>query len=268
MQLGCGTLLYGGHSLDRALAGIRAAGYTHIELGAMPSMADHFRPGEPDSYYAEIRDRIEAAGLAIESIGASTNLLDDSNRQRFIALMEAGARIGAPFITSGSGGRSNDPESWARVIRVFREELLPAAERTGVRISIKPHVNSSVFDRDTALRFMAELDTPLVRLNYDASHIFRAHQDPVQTLRDLAPFIGTGRIRDMFSPDVQGPGPVEKQIPGQGAMPMAEIARAFRSVPGLRVVTLEIVGAKGMDAESVDDVVRRSYAALAPLFAE
>lgn len=266
MQLGCGTLLYGGHSLERALDGIKAAGYTHVELGAMPGMADHFRPGEPDSYYDDVRNAIESRGLAVESLGASTNLLDDGARARFIGLMEAAAKIGAPFLTSGSGGKSNDEETWAQVIRVFKEELIPAAERTGTRISIKPHVGSAAFSCGTSLRFMAELGTDLVRLNYDSSHIFRAHEDPVMTLRALAPYVGTGRIRDMFSRDVQGPGPVESQIPGNGAMPVAAVAKEFKAVPGLRVVTLEIVGAKEMDAESVDSVVKRSHDALVPLF--
>lgn len=267
MLLGCGTLLYGGHSLECALDGIQAAGYTHIELGAMPNMADHLQPGQSDACYEGIRAAIEQRGLAVESIGASCNLLDEAARARFIAVMEAGARAGAPFITSGSGGKSNDEESWDQVIRVFREELIPAAQRTGVRLSIKPHVNSAAYNCGTALRFMAELDSEWVRLNYDSSHIFRAHEDPVMTLRALAPYVGTGRIRDMFSRAVQGPGPVESQVPGSGVMPLAAIAREFQAVPGLRVVTVEIVGAKELDAASVDDVVRRTHAALELLFA-
>ena len=35
----------------------------------------------------------------------------------------------------------------------------------------------------------------------------------------------------------------------------------------VRVVTVEIVGAKDMDAESVDSVIKRTHDALAPLFA-
>jgi sugar phosphate isomerase/epimerase len=267
MQLGCGTLLYGGHSLDRALDGIQKAGYSHIELGAMPNMADHFQPGQPDSYYDEVRQKIESRGLAIESIGASSNILDAATRERFIGLMEAAAKVGAPFITTGSGGKSNDEESWAEVIRVFNEHLIPAAERTGVRLSIKPHVNHAAFNCGTALRFISELQSELVRLNYDSSHIFRAHECPVMTLRALAPYLGTARIRDMVSRDVQGPGPVETQIPGNGTMPMAAIAREYRQNPLLKVVTVEIVGAQDMDAESVDSVISRTQAALKELFA-
>ena len=41
MQPGCSTILYGGHSLETALDGIRKAGYAAIELCAIPNMADH-----------------------------------------------------------------------------------------------------------------------------------------------------------------------------------------------------------------------------------
>ena len=270
MKLGCGTLLYGAYSLERALDGVKAAGYAAIELGALGGMADHIQPGKDDAFYAGIRRQVESRGLVIESIGASTNLLDPDARARFIGLMEIAPKIGAPFLTSGSGGKSNDEESWAQVIQVYKEELIPAVERTGTRLSIKPHVGSAAFNTGTALRFMAELDTDAVRLNFDSSHIYRGHEDPATSITALRDYIGTGRIRDMFSRDVQGPGPVEKQIPGHGNLDLKAIATAFKGVPGLEYVTLEIVGAKneGLSEEEVDAVVTESCRNLEAAFAD
>lgn len=265
MKLGCGTLLYGGHSLERAIQGICRGPFTHIELGAMPGMAPHLEPDRPLEEYRHIKGRIRDAGLTIESVGASCNLADDQARERFKRLLDAAAQVGAPYVTSGPGGAANDEESWSRVLDIFRTELIPAAEAAGVRLSIKPHVNSVAYNCGTALRFMAELNSETVRLNYDSSHIYRAHEDPAATLNALAPWIATGRIRDMCSRSVSGPGPVETQIPGNGEMPLESIARAFGKVPGLEVVTLEIVGAKDLAAEEVDSVVIRSGESLSRL---
>jgi len=269
MKLGCGTLLYGAYSLERALDGIRDAGFDAIELDALGGMADHLQPGHDDAHYAAVRQAIEARGLAVESIGASTNLLNPEARARFIALMEVAPKVGAPFLTTGSGGKSNDEASFEAVLAVFREELIPAVERTGTRLSIKPHVGSAAFNTGTALRFMAELDTDAVRLNFDSSHIYRAHEDPVTSIRALAAYIGTGRIRDMFTRDIQGPGPVEKQIPGHGNLDLRGIANEFKQVPGLEYVTLEIVGAKqeGLSEAQVDAVVTESCRNLRAAFA-
>src|SRR3989337_3044335 len=49
VELGCSTILYGGHSLDDALAGIEKAGYKAIELCAILGMADHIPVGQPAS---------------------------------------------------------------------------------------------------------------------------------------------------------------------------------------------------------------------------
>lgn len=265
MNLGCGTLLYGGHPLERALQGIGSAGYSHIELGAMPGMAPHLDPAGDPASLARIRGLVEDSGLAIESVGASCNLAEPDARSRFIAVLAAAAAVGAPYVTTGPGGSSNDEDAWEHVVKLFRQELIPAAEAAGVVISVKPHVNSIAYNCGTALRLMGELNSDAVKLNYDSSHIYRAHEDPALTLRALAPLVATGRIRDMVSRDVKGPGPVETQIPGGGSMPLDRIAAAFGEVAGLQVLTLEIVGARELPAEEVDSVVRRSYEALRQL---
>ncbi|MBI3911338.1 MAG: sugar phosphate isomerase/epimerase [Armatimonadetes bacterium] len=266
MLLGCSTILYGGHSLERALTGIRDAGYVAIELCSILGMAEHLLPGLPESEYHRLADLIGEHDLFIESIGASGNLLSEEGRVRFVALLEAAPHLGAPAITTGTGGRSDDEESFRRVVAAIRD-LIPAAEANGCVISIKPHVNTAVYNTPTSLRFIEEINSPWVRLNVDPSHLYRVDEDPEDSIPQLAPYIKTARIRDTLSRE-KPIGPVETQIPGGGAMHLNAIAEAFKAVPGLRYVTLEIVGTKNMAAEEVDRVVRRSYDYLYPLFEE
>jgi sugar phosphate isomerase/epimerase len=267
MQLGCSTILYGGYDLDTALDGIRKAGYRAIELCALSGMADHLKDGHPDDYYRILREKAADRGLAIEAIGASTNLLDEGARARFIRLMQAGQKLGTTAITTGSGGQSDDEASFKQVVEAIHG-LEKAAADTGVRISIKPHVRSAVYSTKTALRFMKEVDSRWVGLNVDASHLWRTPEQevPEETLPQLAPFITTVRVRDTLSRDIPI-GPVETQIPGRGGMNMPAICAALRAVKGVDYAVLEIVGSKGFALAEVQRVVEACKQALDPYFA-
>lgn len=265
MQPGCSTILYGSHPLETALDGIRQTGYAAIELCAIPGMADHLSADESPARYREIRQGIADRGLAIEAIGASTNLLDPERRARFIRLIKAAAILGAPAITTGSGGVSDDGESYKTVVTTLRE-LATVAAGEGVRLSIKPHVRAAVYSTPTALRLMGEVDRRWIGLNYDASHLWRARETPEESLRQLAPYVATARIRDAVSREPGGPGPVEQQIPGNGAMNLAGIAPELAAIPGLQFTVLEIVGTKGMAAAEIQPVVQISCERMVALF--
>jgi sugar phosphate isomerase/epimerase len=265
VQLGCSTILYGGHTLDAALAGSKAAGYAAIELCSIPGMGEHLSADEGADYYRQIRQVVADHGLAIESIGASTNLLDPNRRTRFIRLLKAAAILGAPAITTGSGGISDDEESLRTVVTTIGELARVAADQ-GVRISIKPHVRAAVYSTPTALRFVEEVDRRWVGLNYDASHLWRANETPEESLKQLGPYLATARIRDAVSREPGGPGPVDQQIPGNGAMKLRDIAAELASLPSLDCTVLEIVGTKDQPLEAIQRVVDVSYHRLEEMF--
>ncbi len=266
MQLGCSTILYGGYDLDTALDGIQKAGYRAIELCALPNMADHFKEGHPDDYYHIVNKKVADRGLEIESIGASSNLLDQGSRDRFLRLMESASKLGASAITTGSGGKADDESSFKEVVETLNG-LAGAASDTGVRISIKPHVRAAVYSTRTALRFMNEVDPGRIGLNVDASHLWRTPEQeiPEVSISRLAPYIVTARIRDTLSRDIPI-GPVETQIPGKGAMDIPAICAAFQAVEGLACTTLEIVGSKGFALSEVQRVVETCKGILDPHF--
>jgi sugar phosphate isomerase/epimerase len=255
MQLGCSTLLFGGHALDQALASIRAAGYAAIELAAIPSMADHLPADETPAFYRALGERIAAAGLAVESIGGSANLLDPAARARFVRLLQAAPLLGAPAITTGSGGRTGDEASFGEVVATVNALARIGAD-LGVRLSIKPHVGHAVCSTPAALRFMDEVDRRWVGLNYDASHLYRAGEDPVAALAALAPHLATCRIRDSGGKQ-PGPGTVEQQTPGRGMLDLPALCAGIAALP-LPYVTLEIVGARDLPLAEVERVIRAS----------
>ncbi len=264
MELGCSTILYGGHDLGLALQKIRAAGYRAVELCAIPGMAPHLSIGEGDAYYREIKAMVEGHGLEIESIGASGNLGD---RNCFLQVLDAASALGAPAVTTGPGGKSDDEASFKSVVETINS-LAEEAVGRNVKLSIKPHVNNAVYNTDTAYRFMQEVDRNRVGLNYDPTHIWRTPQQeaPEETVGKILDYILTARIRDVKGRQL-AIGPVEGQIAGNGDLNLPALAEQFKKVPNMQYTVLEIVGTKDMAVEEIDPVIQKSFDYLNPLFA-
>lgn len=262
LKLGCSTILYGGQSLNTALQRISKIGYKSVELCALGGMAPHLETDVLNAEIVAIRAMLDQNGLAIESIGASGSL---GNPNRCKRLIDIAAALRSPAIASGPTGRSDNEDDFKAAVDGIGA-LGEYAKAAGVKISVKPHVGGSVYNTKTALRFMKEIQSDAVGLNWDASHIWRTpeEEDPVESLRQLKPHIATFRIRDTLSRE-RGIGSVETQVPGGGALPLADIAKEMNTTD-LEHVAVEIVGMREMSLEEVDDIAQRTYDALSPHF--
>ena len=262
MQLGCSTILYGGHDLDVALDRIKSVGYEAVELCAIPGMAPHLRLGESAAYYQDVKSRIVGRGLAIESIGASGAFGD---RARFLQALDAAAAVGAPLITTGPGGKMDDDASFKQVVGAVNAVVGECSARK-VKLSVKPHVNSAVYDTDAAYRLVQEVDRTWVGINYDPTHIWRSGkmEIPEQTIGKIRDFILSLRIRDVKGRQTSI-GPVEGQIAPNGDLNLTALAKEFKKIKGVTCAVLEIVGTKDYTVAQADDVIRRSFDYFKPL---
>ena len=269
--LGCSTILFGGHSLDAALDGIARAGYRAVELCSIPGMAEHVPLGHGPAHYRDSGALVQAAGLTIDALGASVDVVAASvelgereRRQRLMALIDVARALGAPLLTTSSGGRSDDETSFAEAVAAFRA-LAGAATDAGVRVAVKPHVGAAVYSTPTALRFVEAIDSPALGLNWDPTHLYRAGERPEDSLAILGPYVLTVRLRDMRTR--QGPPrTVEEQLPGNGALDLAAICARVRKLP-IPSAVVEIVGAREYGLDAVQAVAERAFAGFAPLLA-
>ena len=256
MRIGLSTLLFGGFDRDVAIHETHKAGYDGVELCAIPGMGEHFSPGLCDCIYEGIKCTLSAAGLCLEAVGCSGGLGSD----RFEGLMEAAGKMGAPYLTTGSGGKMDSEETWVEAMATMRAAL-PVCERTGVKLSIKPHVGAAVYNIESSKRFMQEMDTEWIGLNLDNTHLVRHGDDPAQAVAQLKDWIFTARIRD-FESDGMGIGPVENQIPGKGQTDVKAYWDALQQVDGLDIVTVEMVGSKDFELPEVVRVITETIEAL------
>lgn len=256
MELGCSTILYGGQNLTVALHKISEAGYKAVEICSIQGAAPHLELGKDGSYYAGVKQAALDRDLVIEGVGGSGNLGD---RDRFLQLLDATAAIGATLVTTGPGGTSDDEDSFKTVVDNINSVATEAASR-GVRLSIKPHVKNAVYNTETALRFIQEVDRDWVGINYDPTHIWRTPQEevPEETMDSLLEHMLSIRIRDVKTRELNIC-PVAQQIAGEGDLNLPAIVAKLDTAPKIEYGVLEIVGTKDMAVDEIDDVVTRSF---------
>lgn len=256
MQLGCSTILYGGQDLSLALDKISETGYKAVEVCAIQNMAPHLELGETEAYYEGIKSAVAERGLAVDSVGGSGNIGD---RDRFLQVLDAAAGIGAPFVTTGPGGTTDDEDSFKEVVEKINGLAEEGASR-GVKLSIKPHVKNAVYNTETAYRFMQEVNRDWVGLNYDPTHIWRTPQEeiPEETCDKLLEYMISARIRDVKTRELNIC-PVPQQVAGEGDLNLPAIMAKLKTAPNVSYGVLEIVGTKEMPVDEIDDVIRRSY---------
>lgn len=176
--------------LDALIEGFARQGLSAVQLGS--GLLDQAL--EDPAARTEIRERLEANGIAIAGLAGYRNLIapDPATRQANLAYLkhclELAPELGTATVATETGTRHPtndwlpDPENageaaWSLFYAAL-DELLPVAERHGVSLSLEGYVNNVV-------RSFADVATVLERFPTPALQIVL---DPYNYLsRDLVP---------------------------------------------------------------------------------
>lgn len=233
MRLGMNTVLFGSADLRTALQHAAWAGYRNVELAAIAGMCEHVRLGED---VGAAKALLAEFGLEPTAMEAATN-----DRERLRGLFALARELGVPIVNIGSGGKTGDEASTKEAIERVRD-LARLAGDAGVRLAVKPHVGHAIHDAATGLRLVNEVTEPALGLNFDPSHLFRAHETPQEVAARWGAKIITSHFRDC--PWREGsPGAPEQQIPGRGVVDIPATLRALKAAGYGGPLNLEVIGA-------------------------
>jgi sugar phosphate isomerase/epimerase len=233
MKLGVNTVLFGPADLETALQHLSWANYQYVELAAIQGMVEHITIG---CDVEAVKDLLKKYNLTPTAMEAAT-----TDKERLRGLFKLAKEIGFDLINIGSGGTTGDEESTKQCISLIRELAAMAAD-SGVRLSVKPHVGSAIYNADTGMRLIEEVPSPALGLNFDPSHLYRANETTQEVAKRWGSRIFTSHFRDC--PWRQGgPGSPEQQIPGRGEVNIPATLAALKSVDYTGPVNLEVIGA-------------------------
>jgi sugar phosphate isomerase/epimerase len=185
---------------DSNLEFARTEGFTSMQLRLEPDKLD-------DAAIADIKAKIQRAGIYVSSLGNNGNHIDPdpAKRQRQIQdtvkMIELAGKLGVPCIGGQSGkipGQSFEKQV-DEIVRVYTEQYFPACERHKVRILWEPwaggpNIATSPVAWDAL--FKAFGNSPHLGLQFDPSHLIWQFMDPMQAARDFADKIYDVHLKD------------------------------------------------------------------------
>ena len=240
MKIGCNTLMYGGCELEVALRHIAWAGYDGIELSAVLGVAEHAELGRGREYARGLRRQVEEHGLALYHLGIHPQLAEAAGQERLLLGLELASDMEVPLVLCAAMGYEQTPEGLEQACQTIGR-MAERARQLGLKLGIKPHVGTSVYNTPSALAMIRAVNAPNLGLDFDVSHIYRANEEPAESFRRLAPHVFTVRVRDAASREIKI-GPPETQVPGRGVMDLPGALRAMKESGYAGDISVDIVG--------------------------
>jgi sugar phosphate isomerase/epimerase len=182
---------------------------SNINAFMMNAVADprqaYWHPGwiDPDPHYRAIR------------------------REHTKRALRLAAQLGAPHITTEPGGPLAPGQTRRGGYDIFYEELMPCveiaeAERVGLLIEPEPELLIERFDQ--YLEFVARIDSPRVRLNFDVGHAYCVGEDPQDWIARMANHTVHYHLEDIAATRVH-----QHLVPGHGAIDFAATLAAIKA---------------------------------------
>lgn len=224
-NLGCQTLPYRGHSLPRALEGIRKAGYRRVMLFHTHQGKPVFTPALSAAGRSELRRRIEDAGLEpqMSFVGLVAGHLGSPGALKtYLEELDLCAELGirtvvgvGPWYYTRFPNVPKRARDWEVEVNAFykeQEKAVRHAESVGVTITLKPHTGITATAKD-CLQVVKRIVSERFKICWDAGNVsFYEGIYPDPDLPDLAPHVKSVCIKDHLGSRAQANFPV----PGEG----------------------------------------------------
>jgi sugar phosphate isomerase/epimerase len=191
-QIACMTLPYARFPLERALKGIKEAGFRYVAWGTTHQEAGKAVPvlagDAPLDTAKELAQRCRDMGLEpVMMFGPSPESVKAFEQR----LQQAGAAKVGNVLTMGNT-RGNDAKMWVKNFKA----LGPIARDHGVMIGVKQHGGNTGTGVALA-EIVGEVEDSNVKISYDAGNVMDYHKlDPLPDLRKCAGDVRSFCIKD------------------------------------------------------------------------
>lgn len=257
-QIACMTLPYSPFPLQRALTGIKSAGYDFVAWGTshqeatdgkrVPVLPADAPPGKAKELATQCRD------LGLEPLMMFSTIYPEAEKGLEVLthrLRQAGAAGVSQVLTFGHT-KGGNRQLW---IERFKQ-LGPIARDHGVLLVVKQHGGSTGTGQACA-EIIREVDDPGVRVNYDAGNVMDyLNVDPIPDIHKCADVVHSFCMKDHRNwPKDQDCGPGFGEIDHYRLL--HPVAFTGRTMPLCCENIFAPLVPRPTKAESVDDLARR-----------
>lgn len=234
MKLAFSSNAYMHFSIEDTIRKISELGYTGIEI--LADVPHAWPAGLLEERKQSIRDCLDKYNLEIANINAfMMNAVADPRqpywhpgwtdpdphyrairREHTKRALQLAADIEAPNLTTEPGGFLLEGQSWADGAKIFYDEFMPCvevAENLGVKLLIEPEPELLIEKFDQYLEFTANIDSPMIGLNFDVGHAYCVNEEPQDWVAKMAEHTVHYHFEDIADTRVH-----QHLIPGHGAI--------------------------------------------------
>jgi sugar phosphate isomerase/epimerase len=240
IKLGANTVLFGAYDFRTAMQHLKWAGCDGAEISAIKGMCEHLCLDDWKNQAADIKAIVEDLELPLMAMEEAAQ-----DEDRLMMAFEAGAEIGIPVVNIGPGGKMGEEDDLKASID-FMAKMAEKAEPFGVSLCVKAHVGASIWNTETTLEAMRQIDSPAFGIDMDPSHVHRAGEVPRDALKQVISRVKHVHIRDCKG-EGPPPGPPELQACGRGDIDLMGYCKVLVDAGYDGPVNLEVIGAGDYD---------------------
>jgi sugar phosphate isomerase/epimerase len=273
MKLAFSTNAFKKYSLKESIRLIREIGYDGVEI--LCDIPHAYPPCLDEDDILSIQESISKNNIEISNLNAFTlyaitdvyhpswiesdNQLRDLRIQHTINCLRLAKKIGAKNISTEPGGpievgnknnnnnnskdnTNSKSSSTSYDLEALQEFFIKGivrsskvAEEYGVKILVEPEPGLLLENSEQFLRFIKNINSDCVGLNFDMGHFFCVREDPAALIYNLAEHIGHFHLADIAHTRVHN-----HLIPGQGAVDFLSIFKAISEINYQGFITVEL----------------------------
>lgn len=255
-QIACMTLPYSQYPVQRALTGIKSAGYQYVAWGTSHKEGDAkgvpVMPADaPPEKAKELGQRCRDLGL--EPLMMFSNIYPEHQKalEVFTSRIKQAAAAGMPHILTFGHTKGPNRKVWVERFK----ELGPVARDHGVLIVVKQHGETGEVTGD----IVREVADDGIKVNYDAGNVMdytRGKVNPLEDIKTCAEMIRSFCIKDhRMAPVDQDCGPGLGEIDHYRLL--GQVAFTGLKMP-LCCENISAPGIKATKPEEIDALARRA----------
>lgn len=173
-RLAASTNSYHTYTLEEALAGIAAAGFTSVELTSVPGWTEHVLRDSTDEDLAEVQRLLDTYGLTAVSLSGHSDLVSDAGITEFRKAINLARKLGINKITTSTGGHDASSAGSLEEQRVaFLERIGPLADEAaehGISICLETH-GGLLATGEISKKLVQDIGRDNVGINYDPGNV-------------------------------------------------------------------------------------------------
>jgi sugar phosphate isomerase/epimerase len=241
------TNSYHTYTLAEALAGIAEAGYSGVELSAVPGWTEHV---VLDDDPAELRAKLDHHGLTPVSLSGHSDLTTKEGLAHGIKAVLWAADFGIPIVNTAIGGHWSEDEDESAFMGNI-DELADVAEAAGVVVALEIHGDIMASGAKTR-PLIERIGRESIRVNYDTANCeFYGDVTAVEDIPAIAPYLAHVHLKDK----VGGAREWDFPAPGEGHIDFAGVLRTLADVGYTGPCSVEIEF-RGEPWPPLDEVTR------------